>query len=271
MKNVIAIFGVPRTGTSWLGEIFNSSPDIIYKFQPLFSYAFKDYINVNSSKEEMIDFFGKLKLKEDEFLDRSDMRKDGLYPYFEKKNGSILAFKEVRYLYMIPHLLETFQNVKVVMILRDAIDTINSWINAPKEFRKEWDINKEWYFAQSKNLYRPENYYGYAKWKEAWMLFREMEKIYPHNAIITRYEDLYNDSLRETKRLFEFCDLELDKQTLGFLRESQQQTVTDSYGVFRKKGEERTHQLYISDDIKNEIRKDLEITQKYIDNIIFSA
>ena len=103
------------------------------------------------------------------------------------------------------------------------------------------------------------------------MLFREMEKIYPHNAIITRYEDLYNDSLRETKRLFEFCDLELDKQTLGFLRESQQQTVTDSYGVFRKKGEERTHQLYISDDIKNEIRKDLEITQKYIDNIIFSA
>ena len=38
MKNV-AIFGVPRSGTSWLGQIFNSSPMVAYRFQPLFSYC----------------------------------------------------------------------------------------------------------------------------------------------------------------------------------------------------------------------------------------
>ena len=37
-------FGVPRSGTSWFGELFNSSPRVAYRFQPLFSYAFKDAI-----------------------------------------------------------------------------------------------------------------------------------------------------------------------------------------------------------------------------------
>ena len=41
----IGLHGVPRSGTSWLGNIFNSSPDLTYKHQPLYSYAFKNYLN----------------------------------------------------------------------------------------------------------------------------------------------------------------------------------------------------------------------------------
>ena len=40
---IISIHGVPRSGTSWLGQILDSSPKVRYKFQPLFSYAFKKY------------------------------------------------------------------------------------------------------------------------------------------------------------------------------------------------------------------------------------
>ena len=39
----LALFGCPRSGTSWLGQIFNSAPDVAYRYQPLFSYEFKDW------------------------------------------------------------------------------------------------------------------------------------------------------------------------------------------------------------------------------------
>ena len=46
----VAIHGVPRSGTSWIGEIINSSPNVLYKFQPLFSYALKDFLTTFSKK-----------------------------------------------------------------------------------------------------------------------------------------------------------------------------------------------------------------------------
>ena len=56
MKKTIALFGVPRSGTSWLGQIFDSCPDVIYKYQPLFSYAFKNRLNMQSSFDEISNF-----------------------------------------------------------------------------------------------------------------------------------------------------------------------------------------------------------------------
>ncbi len=55
----IAVHGVPRSGTSWLSEIFNSSPRVLFKYQPLFSYVLKDFLNPGSSREEIGAFFEK--------------------------------------------------------------------------------------------------------------------------------------------------------------------------------------------------------------------
>jgi hypothetical protein len=263
MKSIIGIFGVPRTGTSWLGEILNSSPEVVYKFQPLFSYAFKNYLNVYSTKEEVKNFFDKLENTNDDFLDCVYMRTKGFYPVFDKEEAKMLAFKEVRYLYLIPHLLEIIPNIKIIMVVRNCIDTLTSWINAPKEYKKEWDIYNEWYFAQSKNEYKPENYYGYAKWKEARMLFAEMKRIYPEKTIIVEYEKLFEDSLYETKRLYEFCELEMGKQTRNFIRDSQKNTIEDAYGVYREKEKEKKYKAYLPDSIINMINEDLEIMSRF--------
>lgn len=53
MIKPIAIFGVPRSGTSWLGQLFNSSERVAYRYQPLFSYAFKGRLNENSTLDEI--------------------------------------------------------------------------------------------------------------------------------------------------------------------------------------------------------------------------
>ena len=42
MKKVIAIFGMPRSGTSFLGQILDSSPSVAYRLEPIFSYKLKN-------------------------------------------------------------------------------------------------------------------------------------------------------------------------------------------------------------------------------------
>ena len=67
MKN-IAIHSVPRSGSSWVGQIFNSSQDVNFRFQPLFSYTFKDYLNQKSSLNDVNTFFDLINKSDDDLL-----------------------------------------------------------------------------------------------------------------------------------------------------------------------------------------------------------
>ena len=72
IENIIGIHGVPRSGTNWLGQIFNSQPNVNFKFQPLFSYAFKDYLDENSTEEEIQQFFEEIAISDNYFLSLKD-------------------------------------------------------------------------------------------------------------------------------------------------------------------------------------------------------
>ena len=68
----IAIHSVPRSGSSWLGQIFNSSVKVCFRFQPLFSYVFKGYLDEKSSREDILTFFKLIAKSNDDFLLQSD-------------------------------------------------------------------------------------------------------------------------------------------------------------------------------------------------------
>jgi hypothetical protein len=46
--SIAVISGAARSGTSWLGQILDSSPDVAYRFQPFFAYAFKNFVDFDS-------------------------------------------------------------------------------------------------------------------------------------------------------------------------------------------------------------------------------
>lgn len=259
-SKVTCIFGVGRSGTSWLGQIFDSSPDTRYKMQPLFSYAFKDRLHVRSSKQEMEQFFKELYSCENDFLDQSDNRKRGFYPQldYKQKNPAMLVFKEMRYLYMLPALLEKLNYIKIVCIVRHPCAVISSWLKAPKEFHPNWNPLFEWEFAQSKNQFKPEEYYGYHRWKEALVLFSEMERQYPQNLLVVKYEDLVFNLIEETKKIYHFCDLGYTDLTENFLIASQSMEKEDPYAVYRRdvQVDEWRNQLPL--EIQNKILKDLQ-------------
>lgn len=262
-ENIISIHGAPRSGTSWLGQIFDSSSETRFKFQPLFSYAFKDRISLNSTKDEIIDYYHSLYGYKDDFLDQIDTKKKGTYPIFEDKSESpgFLVTKMVRYHYLIPHLLANVPKVKFIAIVRNPCGVMNSWRKAPKEFLPEWIFKDEWVFAQSKNKFRPEEYFGYHKWKESTKLFIEMEKSHKDSFYLIRYEDLVTDPVKTVQRLFQFSGLKLEQQTVQFMSESTSLNQEDVYSVYKGCKDIKDWESELDAEVRQSIHNDLRGTE----------
>ena len=75
IENIIWLTGMPRSGTTWLSQIFASHPDIRVKFCPLFSYAFKNVLDETATPEDWQEFFSKVFVTEDEFMDQQYLQK----------------------------------------------------------------------------------------------------------------------------------------------------------------------------------------------------
>ena len=261
-KQVVAIHGVPRSGTSWLGQIINSSPWVRYRYQPLFSYAFKDRINPTSSRNEILAFFKELYDYEDAFLLQLDKIESGAYPKFEKAEVQThLAYKEVRYHHILENVFQQVPEIKVIGIIRHPCAVINSWLKAPKEFKPEWDVKKEWRRAPSKNQNRPEEFYGFEKWKEVAEMFLRFREEYPEQFYLVLYRDLIKNTMEEVRKIFHFINLPVEKQTETFVAQSRSRTHADTYAVFRNKTKDVDWKAELPAFIREAIFNDLTGTK----------
>lgn len=262
MLNIIAIHGVPRSGTTWLGELFNSSKNTLYKYQPLFSYIFKDFLTQSSTKEDMDQFFSSLATSSDDFLDQRKERLNGNLPIFEKSEFTHLVYKEVRYHNILYNLLRKCDDINLMLIIRSPLSVISSWINAPKEFRADlgWIPIEEWRYALKKNLNKPEEYNGYERWKEATRYFINLSNNFPDKAIIVEYRSLLESTEKEVRRLFKFCNLKYGDQTIKFVHDSKSFNNSNKYSVFRKKQNDEKWRDDLDSRISAEIIDDLKGT-----------
>ena len=153
-NRVIFVCGVPRSGTSWVGQILDSSPQTAYRFQPLFSWAFKDYIGPDSDKTQCESFFQEVYNTSDVFVLQTERKQKGVYPIFKEKEDCppVLVIKMVRYHHLLPLFLDYFSNIlKVIFIVRHPCGVINSWLKNTKEFFSGCDPRIEWDLAESRN------------------------------------------------------------------------------------------------------------------------
>ena len=179
----LGIFGVPRSGTSWLSHIINSNPNTALRFQPLFSYGHKDMINEKSSASEIERFYISILNSQDSFA-LMKTKFQSHYPKFIKSNNPThLVFKETRYLNLLDILLEK-SDIRIIAIYRDPVATLTSWINAPKEFNHNWKIHEEWMDAPSKNKGIISEYFGVNKWLLAFKQFIRLRNQFPNRCIL---------------------------------------------------------------------------------------
>ncbi|MCK5020693.1 MAG: sulfotransferase domain-containing protein [Candidatus Peribacteraceae bacterium] len=267
--NYIALHSVPRSGSSWLGQIINSCPNVIYKFQPLFSYKFKDFLNETSTSSRINSFFRKISETKDDFLDQTGQIEGGFYPEFEKDRINTIVYKEVRYHHILKNMLDQFRDIKIVGLVRNPLSVINSWLKAPREFRRDlgWSEIEEWREAPKKNLSRKEEFFGYQKWKETASLFLDLERAYPNNFYLIKYIDLVQNTEKFVKQLFDFLSLEYSGQTDVFLHKSMIKDLDNEYAVYKVKRIDSSWKDELNSEIIQLIVKDIEGTlfQKFMD------
>jgi hypothetical protein len=257
-KEIIVIAGAPRSGTSWLAQIIDSCPNVRHRFQPIFSYAFKNAVNQDSTKDDFNQFFTGIYNSDDEFMCRIKEIKEGIYPTFSKNESpKVLAFKNVRYHYLLEKMLQYFDNLKVVGIVRHPCAVINSWITTPREFPADDDPMKEWRYAECRNT-GPEEYWGFEKWKEVSFLFLDLKEKFPEQFYLLKYSDLVDDSIKITKEMFKFLNLEYSDQTNDFLIASHEKHDENSYSVFKDKSVKVKWKGELCEEIQEGIIKDVE-------------
>ncbi|WP_310993582.1 sulfotransferase domain-containing protein [Aequorivita marina] len=258
----IAIHSVPRSGSTWVGSIFDSSPQTAYRFQPLFSYAHKGQLDVKASRNEIDEFFNDIFKTTDSFVLQKDYKVKELTPRFNKDVPTHLVYKEVRYHNILENLLQKDDDVIVIGIVRSPFATICSWLMTPKEFKKElgWLEEEEWRFAPKKNSDKPEEFNGFEKWKEVTKLFLKLNQDYPNQFYLLSYDDLLQNTETEIKKMFKFCQLEMSEQTHAFLTKSTSSTAKDDdpYSVFKSKKKDNAWKNNLPSFIEEEIKADKE-------------
>jgi len=226
----------------------------------LFSYGHKGRLSEHSSANEIRAFFDEILGSQDAFaLMKSDFQKN--YPTFEKAaTPSHVVFKETRYLHAIENMLVQCGDVSVVGIVRNPLAVMASWVSAPKEFDPGWNLAKEWRGAPSKNQNRPEEFYGFDKWKEIAAAFLQFEAQYPKQFALVRYDELNRSPIAVTRRLFELCGLEVNAQVEEFLRSSKSRHEDDPYSVFRAQASDDKWHSILPDEVVEHIRREVHGT-----------
>lgn len=258
----IAIHSVPRSGSSWLGQIVNSSPKVCFRFQPLFSYTFKSMLDEESNQDDIISFFDRISESDDDFLLQSDKIKSGEYPAFIKEDvSSHVIYKEVRYHNILENILDQDSELKVIGLVRSPFSVVNSFLESPKEFRKDlgWLAKDEWRFADKKNLGKKEEFFGYEKWKEVYILFKRLEEEYKGRFCLVFYDDLIKDTFKEVERIFKFCEIQMSTQTISFLTDKKGPDTV--YSVYRKKMQDDKWKSSLDPLIASQIRESLREDQ----------
>jgi hypothetical protein len=267
VMNRFALHSVPRSGSSWVGAVLNKHPEINYFFQPLFSNSFKPSLDEWSSKEDIVHFYNALQNSNDSFVQQIR---------FGEKNGNRnkhavnILYKEVRYHHIIENLIKKDPSIKIIGLIRNPLATMNSWLNAPKEFRKDllWDELEEWKYAEKKNNGKIEEFNGFLKWKETTLLFEKLSSLYPKNFYIAKYSELLSDTCYAFEKILNYLNLEMHETILKFINEtkSSENHNPSTYSIYRIKKMDNDWKSQLNPIIVKEIMNEMNhpILIKYL-------
>ncbi|MBI3450380.1 MAG: sulfotransferase [Acidobacteria bacterium] len=257
-ERIALLMGMPRSGTSWLSQIVDSSPDVRFRLSPLFSYAFKNAAGERSPRAAWEEVLRGAYEREDRFMSQTYQREAGRYPVFALKDEAprVLAIKDTRYHQVLGRLLELFECARLVAIVRHPCGAIHSWLTTPKEFPTGSDPSAEWRTGRCRKT-APEEFWGFEDWMSVTRLHLDLARRHPGRVLVIRYEDLVGNAVEESRRLLRFLDLPWTAQTESFVEESQSRHMADTHAVFKHPGVKDRWRGELSPEIQEAIRSEI--------------
>lgn len=225
---------MPRSGTTWLSQLFFSSPEVRLKFCPLFSYEFKNQLDENATTAQWATFFDQVYSTESEFLDQDYLRKDGLIPRFSQRscNPENLVIKSTRFHHLLPSLMQRHKSIKIVHIVRHPCASIHSWLSNPLEFPKDAIPENNWRTGECRKTGMGE-FWGFEDWKRVNQQAIALQRQYPQRFKIVQYEALAKNPEAVIKPIFEFCGINFSDQTKQFIHASQNTHDDNKRSVYK--------------------------------------
>ena len=235
-QRFVILQSVPRSGSSWLGQILNSCPRIAYRYQPIHSYTFAPILDETSREDEVHDFFDALALSDDPYINMCfGYRVGGVeLPNFDKQIPWRIAYKETHDFGAAVNALSVCNHVMMIGLVRNPIDAIDSWFRNPSEFDPRWQIDDEWWDAPAKNAEYRGNLFGLEHWIETTRQMVSLNKTNERFKLV-RYEELLEKPDSVVQNLFDWLGIPLEEQTLDFLSRSTNESVASDnpYSIFR--------------------------------------
>lgn len=232
--NRAILLGAPRSGTTWLGEILNASPQVAYRYQPLHAWSFASKVHAQSSRSEIEKFFEDLLEATDPYVTKLRSSAFGAQlPSFRKVTLTHLVFKETHHPAVCSRIVQMTDDTKLVGLIRDPVDCLASWWNVENEFADEWSIAEEWLDAPSKNRNRVGQVAGFSGWLEVVKTLLALRDAAPRKTHLISYESLLRDPHYVVAKLFNDLELPVDSQVVDFICSSTSREDPSPYGVFR--------------------------------------
>lgn len=233
MKTVI-VTGMPRSGTSWLGQIVNSDPAVAFRTEPLFAYRFKNRLHPDDSDQAISAFLTDLlAADDDDFLMQRHLVASGAYPAFTKTAPSVLAYKTSRHHELLERFLTSSLDIHIVGIVRHPCAAMNSWIHSHREFAKKGcEIDKDWRSGACRKDGVGE-YWGFDDWLAVTERFVELADAYPERFTLVHYAQLLQAPVATSQWIFERAGLQWTAQTREFLETANEHHHDDPYAVFK--------------------------------------
>ncbi len=234
LSDVVWLNGMPRSGTTWLSQVFASAKDVRLKFCPLFSYEFKNMLDENSSTEQWQWLFNQTFHTSSDYLDQNYLRKQGLVPEFEQLlEPSHLVIKTTRFHHLTPIILHLNANVRVVHLVRDPRASIASWLSNPYEFPAEADPAQQWRSGACRKNGVGE-FWGFDDWKMVTRQALQLSETFPDRFMLVSYDQLMKNVCGGVRQVFDFCQLTFDQQTADFIAQSHSRHDENKRSVFKR-------------------------------------
>ena len=232
MTAPIWIAGMPRSGTSWVAQIFGAHPNVLLKYDPLFSYAFKDAVDETSSPENWRRFFDRVGRTADPYMDQERPKAEGLAPVFKRRSDAPrqLVMKTNRRHHLLAGALKAGAPFRLLLIVRDPIETIGSWLANPTEFPQNADPDAEWRNGACRKT-GPGEYWGFDDWKRVTSLYLELAD--REDVFLLEYSAIDANPAIVVEDVFSWAGLAPDDQVADFLRASRERHDEHPRSVFR--------------------------------------